>query len=85
MIRMLYRKKPVVVEAEHFQGPAYPLPFSPRPVCCLGPQGWYVVTIHQQETPIAIGDWIILEPGGKNHEAYPCKPDIFAATYEPAE
>lgn len=29
-----------------------------------------------------IGDWIIR---GVQGEHYPCKPDIFAATYEPAE
>ena len=29
-----------------------------------------------------IGDWIIT---GVNGEQYPCKPDIFAKTYEPAE
>lgn len=29
-----------------------------------------------------IGDWIIK---GVQGEFYPCKPDIFAATYEPAE
>lgn len=28
------------------------------------------------------GDWIIM---GVNKEFYPCKPDIFAATYEPVE
>ncbi len=28
------------------------------------------------------GDWIIQ---GVKGELYPCKPDIFAATYEPAE
>lgn len=29
-----------------------------------------------------IGDWIIC---GVKGEVYPCKPDIFAATYEPAK
>ena len=29
-----------------------------------------------------VGDWIIT---GVKGERYPCKPDIFAATYEPAE
>ena len=28
------------------------------------------------------GDWLIT---GVKGERYPCKPDIFAATYEPAE
>jgi hypothetical protein len=35
-------------------------------------EGWHTVTD---------GDWIIT---GIKGERYPCKPDIFAATYEPA-
>lgn len=30
---------------------------------------------------VCVGDWIIC---GVQGEFYPCKPDIFAATYEPA-
>lgn len=77
-----FRKKPIVVEAEQFKLSELPLPFSPEPVCCLGPNGWFVTTIHGQDTPIEDGDWIILEEGG-HWEAYPCKPDIFEMTYEP--
>lgn len=40
------------------------------------------VTVHGQETNVEVGDWIITEPDGIHH--YPCKPDIFAETYEPA-
>lgn len=43
----------------------------------------YVVTIHGQETDIAPGDWIIIEPGSDGTRAYPCKPDIFERRYEP--
>ena len=45
--------------------------------------GWrgYVTTIHGQETKVVIDDWIITEPDGIHF--YPCKPDIFEATYEP--
>jgi hypothetical protein len=39
------------------------------------PQGGHIV---------CPGDWIINEPVNKN-EYYPCKPDVFAATYEPLE
>ena len=78
-----YRKKPVVIEAEQFlQGPEpTPLPFSDQGVCCLGPDGWYVDTL---EGPLHIsdGDWIIR---GIKGEYYPCKPDIFEATYEPVQ
>jgi hypothetical protein len=31
---------------------------------------------------VTVGDWIIT---GVKGERYPCKPDIFAATYEPVE
>ena len=41
-----------------------------------------VTTIHRQKTKVVIGDWIIAEPDGKHF--YPCKPDIFTATYEDA-
>jgi hypothetical protein len=30
----------------------------------------------------AVGDWIIRGP---NNEIYPCKPDIFAMTYDPVD
>jgi hypothetical protein len=41
---------------------------------------WYIKTLEgiMLATP---GDWIIQ---GVEGELYPCKPDIFAATYEPA-
>lgn len=78
---MKYRKKPVVIEAEQFfEGGGMPLPFAAEGVCCLGPDGWYVQTL---EGPLHIsdGDYIIK---GVKGEFYPCKPDIFEATYEPA-
>lgn len=37
---------------------------------------------------VCVGDWIITDDRveGRNHgHYYPCKPDIFEATYEPAE
>lgn len=43
----------------------------------------YVVTIHGEKAKLAPGDWVITEPDGEHH--YPCKPDIFEATYEPIE
>jgi hypothetical protein len=78
-----FRKKPVVIEAEQFLPDSAPLPFADRGACNLGSEGWYVITAHGQKTPIVTGDWIIPEPD--NRGFYPCKPDIFAATYDPAE
>ncbi|GAG12165.1 unnamed protein product, partial [marine sediment metagenome] len=40
----------------------------------------YVVTIHDQKVYLEPGDWIIAEPDGVHF--YPCKPDIFEATYD---
>ena len=39
-----------------------------------------VKTIHGQATKVHPGDFVITEPDGVHH--YPCKPDIFADTYE---
>lgn len=78
-----YRKRPVVVEAEQFKHG------QPRPAGVFDtlfksvPIGFHVVTIHGDQTKVVYDDWIITEPDGVHH--YPCKPDIFAATYEPVE
>jgi hypothetical protein len=75
---MKYRKKPVIVEANQF---------TKRGCCPLGVQTLedgthYVVTIHGDRITVVKGDWIIQEPDGIHY--YPCKPGIFADTYEPA-
>lgn len=81
---MKFRKKSVVIEAEQFLENKTPLPLANHgPVVCLDDNGWHVETIHGQRTDIKFGDWIIWE--GKGFYAYPCKPDIFEATYEPVE
>ncbi len=77
-----FRKKPVVIEAEQW---------FPDQVCRgvhwerrSGDDGEflhpYVITAHEQRAYLAPGDWIIPEPMPERF--YPCKPDIFAATYE---
>lgn len=77
-----YCKKPVVVEAEQFWL-GNPLPFNHLgPVVCFDGERWYVETIHGEKAQLVPGDWVILEPRGQ-YRAYPCKPDIFAANYEP--
>ena len=81
-----FRKKPVVIEAEQFFADQ-PLPFRNQGVVQFGSDApelhnrFFVQTL---EGPLAIseGDWIIK---GVKGEFYPCKPDIFAATYEPVE
>lgn len=45
-------------------------------------EGYATIKTPEGEMRADIGDWIIR---GINGELYPCKPDIFAATYEPAD
>jgi len=77
---MRFRKKPVIVEAEQWfpgkdvAGVRFSADESRDP---------FVVTIHNQHAFLRPGDWVITEPDGDHH--YPCKPEIFAATYEPVE
>jgi hypothetical protein len=86
-----WRKKPVEVRAEQFLAAGKATAavrgmslwpdadgFQPRDM------SWgYVTTIHGQRAHVQHGDWIIDEGDGVHF--YPCKPDIFAATYEPAD
>jgi len=74
----LFRRKPVVIEAEQFRL-GETLPFQAKGACHFDGEKWYVVTIHGQETTIVDGDWIIPEPDGLHF--YPCKPDVFKNTY----
>lgn len=86
-----FRKKPVVIEAVQWTGDnvqemidhCAPLgqgePWQVEPVNAGDP-----LTIHTLEGDHRgdIGDYIIR---GVKGELYPCKPDIFEATYEPVE
>jgi len=74
---MKFRKKPVVIEAtQWFKNGDHPAVYigylSGRP------------RVDTLEGPMFVtpGDWIIT---GIKGEHYPCKPDIFEATYEPVE
>lgn len=93
---MKYRKKPAVIEARRFEEDAsnarqlrdwigadaavrnaLATPTDPTSVTA------YLDVRTLEGTMTAIpGDWIIR---GVRGEFYPCKPDIFAATYEPAD
>ena len=78
---MKYRKKPVVIEAVQFDGSN----FSEIDTLMAGVNGFQdfpprVVIVTLEGTMYgAVGDWIIK---GVKGECYPCKPDIFEATYE---
>jgi hypothetical protein len=79
-----FHKKPVVVEAvQYFRRNEFiePQRSFPSLAICPNTNRDYVTTIHGERAHLEDGDWMILEPDGKH--AYPCKPDIFEATYWP--
>ena len=85
---MKYRKKPVVIEAIQFDG-SHPSADSiiarwPKVAKGYSPEGYLdCLLIETLEGRMRAdgADWIIQ---GVKGELYPCKPDIFEATYEPA-
>jgi len=44
------------------------------------PAGWGLIPTLEGPHLVQPGDWVIT---GVKGERYPCKPDVFAATYEP--
>ena len=82
-----FRKKPVVIEAVQWNGhnDAEIAAFcSAASFAYPSGEGMPALTIATLEGDhrANVGDWIIR---GVKGEFYPCKPDIFAATYEEAE
>ena len=80
-----FRKKPVVIDAMQYRG------FDVNGEECevfiggsfethLPSKNQMVIRTLEGELTASVGDWIIRGVAG---EFYPCKPDIFAATYEP--
>lgn len=78
---MEYRKKPIVIEAEQYLEHGKPVKGMCTDPACLEAGKPHVHTIHDNQfTPVILRDWILPEPDGMHF--YPCKPDIFEATYE---
>jgi len=86
----LFRKKPVVIEARQYLNDAsgYELlhwinegQFTAGRRFAEWVNGTLVVPTLEGEHIASEGDWIIKGVAG---EFYPCKPDIFSATYEEA-
>lgn len=79
-----FRKKPVVVEAVQYHGGNWDECARFIGPSIRGAAGDYALSIQTLEGIMEAlpGDWIIR---GVKGEHYPCKPDIFAATYEPAD
>lgn len=81
---MKYRKKPVVIEAVQITNATFDAP-HPNPEHIRGliydpVRRCVLIPTLEGEMRGDMGDWIITCVKG---EFYPCKPDIFAATYEP--
>lgn len=98
---MKYRKKPVVIEAvqwmKHGDHPEVIEGWTPnfcsdcrgasksgQPIRCERHSEAHIPVIETLEGfhEVTVGDWIIK---GVKGEFYPCKPDIFEATYELVE
>lgn len=89
---MKFRKKPVVIEA--FQLGTDPPPTWFEDAIKVGTVtchatfeqpnllSYVIIRTLEGDHRGQVGDWIIQ---GIKGELYPCKPDIFAATYEPAQ
>ncbi len=87
---MKFRKKPVVIEAIQFVDPGlYPklakfigAQCGPLQSRLDGVEWSLLINTLEGQMRAELGDWIIK---GVKGEFYPCKPDIFEATYEAVE
>ena len=86
---MKFRKKPVVIEASQWNRHGDHLAVGPVPVerydelsgdVNYDPEAYGWVQTLEGGHLVSPGDWIIR---GIKGELYPCKPDIFSATYDP--
>jgi hypothetical protein len=90
---MRFREKPIEIEAQQW------LPADPRAAgsviawlqmsgaafrCADGTGSRTSLAVHTLKGAMTVspGDWVIR---GVQGEFYPCKPDIFSATYEPVD
>jgi hypothetical protein len=80
-----YRKKPVEIEAFRLGYDNYPIWFLSDPTAHIVDRSTADLAIQADIKTLEgtmtanYGDWIIR---GVKGEIYPCKPDIFAATYD---
>lgn len=78
---MKYRKKPVVIDAVQWNGKnTKEIEDFVGADLKINPMGQEVIRTLEGDMKLTEGDYIIK---GVNGEFYPCKPDIFAKTYEP--
>jgi hypothetical protein len=82
-----FRKKPVVIEAVEWTGEQeavnglVALMAGKDDAILFCDDGSLEIPTLEGDMRAETGDWIIK---GVKGELYPCKPDVFAATYEPA-
>lgn len=85
---MKFRKKPVVIDAVQITDEWFDADHPNDLIPCSSPGQRIIVDPRSRTVDIEtlegtmtgnIGDWIIT---GVKGECYPCKPDIFAETYE---
>ena len=89
-----FRKKPIIVEAEQFFNMENERPhgvfsdYNCTDAVWRGAGGTcefvgpHVHTLHGPQL-VEHGDWVI--HGSKSGDVYACRPDVFAATYEPVD
>lgn len=87
-----FRKKPIVIEAiqvtKEMRNEGGPFPEWAIPHLEHGHtekienSGWLLCKTLEGKLNVSDGDFLIC---GVNGEVYPCKPDIFEKTYEPAD
>ena len=77
-----FRKKPVLIQAVQWTGDNHDQITKFQGGAAEYEGGKVVIQTLEGEMRASQGDWIIK---GVKGEFYPCKPDIFAATYERVE
>jgi len=85
---MKFRKKPIVIDAIQYDGSDQSIAdisefmSADRPLRWLSTDDSLMIDTLEGSMKANVGDWIIK---GIKGECYPCKPDIFEATYEKVE
>lgn len=84
-----YRKKPIEIEAVQFTGDNVEEIWDAFGVSSVrgiygpteaNPDYLILTTTHGDPAPARAGDWVI--PDSRPDTFYPCKPDVFEATYD---
>ena len=80
-----FRKKPVIISAMLYTGENYreiEMWSNKKVYFVFATEPFMAVDTLEGKMRVSVGDWVIR---GVKGEYYPCKPDIFEATYEECE